>query len=134
MTAYSLAVCSPFTVTSEASRERTRERRSRKGAGLLPSPPPPLALTPPLSTAPSLLLATPPNEELTQSQASSGPELTFYVHRCPRNPKWGGKGAAEVRLVMSVYRLFTVPYFSVRSSRPSALRYVRLIWMSFKST
>ena len=40
----------------------------------------PLALTPPLSTAPSLLLATHPNEELTQSQASSGPELTFYVH------------------------------------------------------
>ena len=118
----------------ERSQPRENARAAKPQGGGVTSLPPPLAFTPPLSTAPSLLLATPPNEELTQSQASSGHELTFYVHRCPRNPKWGGKGAAEVRLVMSVYRLFTVPYFSVRSSRPSALRYARLIWMSFKST
>ena len=117
----------------ERSQPRENARAAKpQGGGV--TPPHSLALTPPLSTAPSLLLATHPNEELTQSQASSGPELTFYVHWPPRNPKWGGKGAAKVRLVMSVYRLFTVPNFSERSSRPSALRYVRLIWMSFKST
>ena len=58
-------------------RENTRAAKPQ-GGGV--TPPHPLALTPPLSTAPSLLLATHPNEELTQSQASSGPELTLYVH------------------------------------------------------
>ena len=35
---------------------------------------------------------------------------------------------------MNNYRLFTVRYFSVRSSISSALRYGRPSWMSVKST